>query len=90
MEVQVPGHLLINSDHSVIYRDAAVFVVPFGKHKGKSIDTVAVLDDGLLYLDWLRGDMRFAVASQFKEALAAYLSDPTIARDLATAMEGLR
>jgi hypothetical protein len=37
--------------------NAEDFIMPFGKHKGKSLSTIA--DEGdILYLDWLRGERR--------------------------------
>lgn len=61
------------------FREAQVVLVPFGKFQGIPIDKVAYTDDGLRYLDWLRGKDLYG---RFKEALDTYLSDPTIAREL--------
>ncbi len=57
------------------------FILPFGKHKGLSIDKVAETDEGLRYLDWMRGlgDLK----PPLRAALDAYLGDPSIAEDLA-------
>ena len=56
-------------------------VLPFGKFKGQTIDKVAETDEGLRYLDWMRGlgDLR----PPHREALDAYLNDPAISEDLA-------
>lgn len=65
------------------FREAQNFIVPFGKYRGKSIDVVASTDDGLLYLDWLRGSRIESNKSDvFDTALATYLEDATIAREL--------
>lgn len=66
-------------------------VVPLGKYKGQTIDDVATTDDGLRYLDWLRGAMeydpyRWRLWGGFLERLAAYLDDFAVAHDL----EGLQ
>jgi hypothetical protein len=66
------------------YRKAAAFVMPFGKFKGQNLDKIAETDEGLRYLDWLRGD---AYAPHIREVCNDYLSDPTIARELEKAME---
>ena len=72
------------------FQTARNFVLPFGKHEGKRIGTVAERNDGLLYLDWLRSRrdeerQRTGTASKdanLDEALATYLDDGTVARDL--------
>jgi hypothetical protein len=67
----------------VTFAEAKGARVPFGKHAGRTIDDVAGSDDGLLYLDWLRDqDFSSPRCVRFGEALEAYLSDPTIAREL--------
>lgn len=66
------------------FKDAANFVMPFGKYKGKTLDAIATDDEGLRYLDWLRGareeDREPHTAIDY--ALDAYLSDPSICREL--------
>ena len=68
------------------FRDAAQFRMPFGKYAGKTLDDIATTDQGLIYLDWLRGERekdRVATnSSAVNEALAAYLDDKTIAADV--------
>lgn len=58
------------------------FVIPFvfGKQYGsKTIDDIAKSNKGLLWLDRLRGRAR---SPWLRKALAEYLDDPAIARDL--------
>ena len=67
------------------YKEAAAFKMPFGKHKGHTLDAIATEDTGLKYLDWLRGER----AQQDKDydidkALQAYLNDSSIKKELAT------
>ncbi len=63
------------------FAESQDYRLPFGKHKGERIDDVAATDEGLKYLDWMNGldDIR---DQQLREALEAYLGDPTIAKDL--------
>lgn len=55
-------------------------VIPFGKHKGKTIDQIAKTDEGLRYLDWLAGQDIWN--HQVRLALNEYLSDPLIKDEL--------
>ena len=64
------------------YKEAAAFVMPFGKHKGRTLDTIASTDDGLKYLDWLRGERSWG-RRDIDSALAAYLDDAAIKREVA-------
>lgn len=65
------------------FRDAKDTVIPWGKYGGQTIDTAASTDQGLMYLDWLRGSRENKAAdSPFDAALAVYLEDPSIKRDL--------
>ncbi len=64
------------------------YVMPFGKHRGHTLDDIASTDDGLLYLDWLRGqkdaEKETSMASrETTRHLRTYLDDPGIAADLA-------
>jgi len=75
------------------FRLAAEFVLPFGKFVGQRIDKVAEFDAGLLYLDWLRGELEAeskknagrlgANREALLKHLQTYLDDPTIANDVA-------
>lgn len=79
---------------AMAYGQAAREVVPFGKHRGKTIDEVGTTDDGLRYLDWLRGeldlehertgkqDLRPPARERLRRAVVAYLDDATIASEL--------
>lgn len=55
-------------------------VLTFGKHKGKTIDNVAETDEGLLYLDYLRG--LHNLREPDKTPLKLYLGDATIQAEL--------
>lgn len=55
------------------------YEMPFGKHRGKTLDKIAETDEGLLYLDWLSGEV---AGGTTKDALTAYLSDKTIEADV--------
>ena len=63
------------------FREAQQVTVPFGKYKGRTIDDAASTDQGLLYLDWLRGE-RSSEDSEFDAALSTFLDDASIAREL--------
>ena len=58
-------------------------VMPWGKHKSKTIDAVAESDDGLLYLDWARGQW----TGPIRDAIDEYLSTDAMVTELAEAME---
>ncbi len=64
------------------FKDAAAFLMPFGMHKGKTMDQVGSTDKGLLYLDYMRAE-REHLTNPFDLALKVYLEDPTIAKALA-------
>lgn len=77
------------------FRAAAAHRIPFGKYSGQTIDHVAESDAGLLYLDWMRGELVAGrlVARQDEQpelinALAVYLEDAAIAGDLARLVKG--
>jgi hypothetical protein len=63
------------------FAEAKAFVMHFGKYEGKSLDEIATSDQGLRYLDWARGALRLDFHT--KNAVEAYLNDPTIAKDVA-------
>ena len=50
------------------------YVMPFGKHKGKSLDEIAEDDDGVRYLDWMRGVRD--EGDSVREAIDRFLDDP--------------
>jgi len=64
------------------FAEAAAFIMPYGQHKGKTLDAIATDDAGLRYLDWLVG-ARQGSTTRLDVALAVYLRDPAIARELA-------
>jgi len=68
----------------VSFDRAASFRLGFGKYAGRTIDQVAETDEGLLYLDWLLGEMQTGgtVYAGARDALDAYLADTTVAREL--------
>ena len=70
-----------------MFKEAAAFVLSFGKYRGVTLDAIAVTDDGLKYLDWLRGERagHCNAKRDVDAALAAYLDDPAIKRELARA-----
>ena len=65
------------------FTEAAAFVMPFGQHKGRTLDDIASDDEGLSYLGWLRG-VREEEEQDWPVdlALATYLDDPAIAKEL--------
>lgn len=63
------------------FSDAKEIRMPFGKFKGESFDKIAETDDGLLYLDWLRGEKIHD--RRLRSAVEAYLDDPAIKAELA-------
>lgn len=68
------------------FRQAADFIMPWGQYEGKSLDSVAVTDEGLKHLDWLRG--KVLLPKNLVEALATYLDDPAIAEELRKLVRG--
>lgn len=76
------------------FSTASAFILPFGDFKGQALDQVAQSDDGLRYLDNLRGKLDTDAAEgrwlsrdayNTKRNLAVYLDDPAIAKE-ATAL----
>lgn len=61
------------------FAEASTTRLPFGKYCGVSLDDVARTDEGLRYLDWLRGRDLYG---RLKEALDVYLDDSAIAGDM--------
>ncbi|MAF05115.1 hypothetical protein [Herbaspirillum sp.] len=68
------------------YQEAAMTVIHWGKHSGKTLEEIARTDEGLLYLDWARGAGYGSRSCQ--EALGAYLADADVETELARALEG--
>ncbi len=54
--------------------------LPFGKHKGQTLDEIAETDDGLKYLDWLVG--QHWLRGDLRNCVEAYLADETIKADV--------
>lgn len=72
------------------FAEASAYVLPWGQHKGKTIDQTAETDSGLRWLDWIlgvldtKGDLQYASdRRELREALRVYLDDETIAGDVA-------
>lgn len=61
--------------------------MPFGKYQGKTLEEIAMTDDGLMYLDFMRGEL---LVHAVRFHIAAFLDDPTIAKDLRDLMDGGR
>lgn len=59
---------------------AANTEIPFGPFEGKTIDVVAQDENGLSYLDNLRGKIRGV--SAFTLSLATYLDSPVVVKAL--------
>ena len=66
-------------ENNMLFEQAKRFVIQFGKHKGETIDDVALSDEGLQYLDWLIGQ---DIPEDLQDALETYLGDPAIQEDL--------
>ncbi len=64
------------------FNQAKKYVMPFGKHKGETIDSIASTDEGLKYLDWLYGEVTTSSVPQLRVMLKIYLEDETIAKEL--------
>lgn len=76
-------HLSWKEGEAMTFKDAAAFVMPFGKHKGRTLDDIAADDDGLQYLDWMRGVREDdGKNDQVDRALRAYIDDPAIQKEL--------
>lgn len=72
------------------FATAKTYEMPIGKYRGQTLDRIATTDAGLLYLDWLLGQREYreqGIASSANERettamLRAYLTDPTIAKEV--------
>ncbi len=62
------------------FKEAAAYVIPFGKYIGKSLDAIAETDEGLKYLDYMSGQK--ITSARCREAFDVYLSDPSIQKEL--------
>ncbi len=71
---------------SMTFAEAKTVLMPFGKHKGKTVDQIAETDQGLKYLDWLAGEEW--VSGRIAQAVAIYLADPSIKRELESLQNG--
>ena len=67
------------------FKEAESTVLPFGKYRDRTIDSVASTDEGLRYLDWLIGQDN--LYGEFKEALEVYLGDQSIQEEVVKAVE---
>lgn len=72
------------------FKKAAQHVLMFGKFKTlplnqRTLDAIASTDEGLKYLDWLRGALHEHCLDwqmETRAALDVYLDDPAIAKEL--------
>jgi uncharacterized protein (DUF3820 family) len=62
------------------FDEAKACLIPFGMHKGKTIDDVP-----LTYLDWLRGR---SLTAYLGACIDVYLEDPAIKLELEKELEG--
>jgi hypothetical protein len=62
------------------FKEAQGVIMPFGRFKGKTIDEIAMTDDGLRYLDWLYGQK--IESPVLWDAINTYMRDPVISREL--------
>jgi len=76
---------MANKPKQITFITAAKTVVPFGPFEGKTLDVIAREDDGLRYLDNLRGKIQGV--SYFNLCLEAYLDSHVIAKALEDLME---
>ena len=66
----------------MVYKEAAAYLMPFGKHKGRTLHDIALADKGLGYLKWLQNERRQNTSrTDVDTALAAFLNDPKTQRD---------
>jgi hypothetical protein len=76
----------VNPDPAA-FRKAAEFKMPYGKYMGQTLDSIAMTDDGLRYLDWLYGECERR-NTDVRRALHVYLGDPTVTAEIERALEG--
>lgn len=70
------------SKPDVKFLAAKVFVMPFGKYKGRTLDEIAKSDEGLRYLDWADGEWENP-----PEQILTYCADPSIAAEIERMLE---
>lgn len=68
------------------YDEAANFKMPWGKHRGLTLDEIGTSDAGLRYLDWLCGQQIHDVG--VRAAVTAYCTDEVIAAERRRVCEG--
>ncbi len=66
------------------FDEAAGEVIPFGPHKGKKVVEIGSTDEGLIYLDWVRG--QDWTHGNINTAVKFFLDDPAIVDDLNKAL----
>lgn len=65
------------------FNTAKNFRMPWGKYLGVKLDDIARTDEGLRYLDWVRGQMeKQHPLGDVAKAVGAYLDDPAITSEL--------
>lgn len=77
------------------FGNAKHFVITFGKYKHRpkterTLDAIAATDEGLLYLDWLRGSLHERCEDwqeELRGALDVYLADAAIAAELRSLLQ---
>jgi len=69
----------IQGDKKVTFKEASIFAMPFGKHKGKPLYQVP-----LDYMDWLVGKMEEGKQANTRtyKAMVCYLQDPAVSKEL--------
>jgi hypothetical protein len=65
------------------FQQAAKHKVMHGSHSGKSLDQIAMKDSGLLWIDRMQ-DSNHKI---LRKAARAYMSDPTIQKELQQILE---
>lgn len=72
----------------ISFSEASKTVMTFGKYAKdtKTLDQIAEDDEGLLYLDWLFGEMtkspQFGYKAHIFDAMKVYLDDPSIKKEV--------
>lgn len=71
-------------DAKAAFQSACKHVMPFGKHQGKTLDRIAVDNEGLRYLDWLSDQELYEPLATHLEN---YINHPSIAREIERACD---